>query len=312
MQVDVDTSGQVPSAQLLVQQANRPDALLELLKQHLTAHKVAVTHKEQQPAHMLIQPESGSQHDVSQQTLIQNCTAPLSSRQTQTEVHADQSMSEHTQTEMQAHQVISQQSQTDTLQDLQTGLGLQLRQHLSVGTQTASQLQQPVSVQIQTESPCSIVLSEETQTPLLLQQAVSIQTEDSLCLLQSTQQTQTEQQLQQPASTQTASVMQLSQSLQTADVIQHTTSTQTFVLLQQPVLTQTDAVATAEAACQSCNDSEQARASQQRLEDLQGEIFGLQLKVQSLQGIVDIQEQQLQAAAGQSSDQVSYIQILRV
>jgi len=312
VQVDVQTSGQVLSAQLLVQHANRPDALLELLKQHLTAHKVAVTHEEQQPAHLLIQPEPGSQHDVSQQTLFQNCTAPLSSRQTQTEVYADQSISEHTQTEVQAHQVMSQQSQTGMPQDFQTGLGRQLRQHMSVGTQTASQLQQQVSVQIQTESPCSIVLSEETQTPLLLQQAVSTQTVDSLRLSQSTQQTQTETQMHQPASTQTAPVMQVSQSLQTAEVLQHTTSTHAFAPLQQPVLTQTDAVATAEAACQSCNDSEQARASQQRLKELQGEVSGLQLKVLSLQGIVDIQEQQLQAAAGQSSDQVSYIQVLMV
>ncbi|KAL0031176.1 hypothetical protein WJX77_008113 [Trebouxia sp. C0004] len=293
-EVDADNSGQVPSAQLLVQQADRPDALLELLKQHLTAHKVAVTHEERQPAYMHIQHQPGSQ-----QTLFQDCTALLNSRQTQPEVHADQSKSEHTQTS----QLMSQQSQTDTLLDLQTELGLPLQQHVSLGTQNASQLQQQVSVQTQTESPSSVVLSEETQTPLLLQQAVSTQTVDRSCLSQSTQQTQTEQQLQQPASTQTASVMQVSRSLQTAEVLQHTVSTQAFAPGQQPVLTQNDAVATAEAACQSCNDSEQASASQQRLEELQGEISGLQLKVHSLQGIVDIQEQQLQAAAGQSSDQ---------
>ena len=38
------------------------------------------------------------------------------------------------------------------------------------------------------------------------------------------------------------------------------------------------------------------------MEALHGEVTGLQLKVQSLQGIIDIQEQQLKAAAGQSSD----------
>ena len=38
------------------------------------------------------------------------------------------------------------------------------------------------------------------------------------------------------------------------------------------------------------------------MEALHGEVTGLQLKVQSLQGITDIQEQQLKTAAGQSSD----------
>jgi len=60
-----------------------------------------------------------------------------------------------------------------------------------------------------------------------------------------------------------------------------------------------------DAACQSSSHDEQASAAQQRLEEMQGEVTGLQLKVESLQGIVDIQEQQLQAAAGQTADQAS-------
>lgn len=69
--------------------------------------------------------------------------------------------------------------------------------------------------------------------------------------------------------------------------------------------TQTEAVLVADAACQSCGDHQQVSVAQQRLEEVQGEVSGLQLKVQALQGIVAIQEQQLQAAAGQPSDQVN-------
>lgn len=72
-------------------------------------------------------------------------------------------------------------------------------------------------------------------------------------------------------------------------MLQHTASAQAVVR-------------TAEAASQSCTQAEQSSAAEQQIEALHGEVMGLQLKVQSLQGIINIQEQQLKAAAGQSSD----------
>ena len=59
---------------------------------------------------------------------------------------------------------------------------------------------------------------------------------------------------------------------------------------------------TAEAASQWSTQAEQSSAAEQQMEALRGEVTGLQSKVQSLQGIIDIQEQQLKAAAGQSGD----------
>ena len=81
-------------------------------------------------------------------------------------------------------------------------------------------------------------------------------------------------------------------------------STQTCLIEHCQASTQT-AVSSAEAACQCCSEDEQASAAQQRLEETHEEVMGLQSKVQSLQSIVDVQEQQLLAAAGQSRDQAS-------
>ena len=102
--------------------------------------------------------------------------------------------------------------------------------------------------------------------------------------------------------------MQQAESTQTDHIgLQASQHTQTHLLLQQRASTQT-AVETAEAGSQSCTQAEQTTAAEQQIEALKGEVTGLQLKVQSLQGIIDIQEQQLKTAAGQTSgdaDQVS-------
>ena len=52
------------------------------------------------------------------------------------------------------------------------------------------------------------------------------------------------------------------------------------------------------------------KAAQDRMEEMQGQLTGLHLKVSSLQGIVSIQEQQLLAAAGQSNGQASNEELL--
>ena len=92
---------------------------------------------------------------------------------------------------------------------------------------------------------------------------------------------------------------QASQQTQTPLLLQHTASAQAVVR-------------TADAASQSCTQAEQSSAAEQQIEALHGEAVGLQLKVQSLQGIIDIQEQQLKVAAGQSSDAQDQVGLYRL
>lgn len=194
-----------------------------------------------------------------------------------------------------------------------------------------------VTQHTQTVSCERLQISQLTQTPVLLHHLASTQTEQhEACKAQQTEpaqsmqeaaSTQTEYSLQEAASTQTEQSVQTAASTQTEQHTQQASlSTQTIVLLQQPGSTQTEdmgsqmsqhtqtplllqhaaaaqaVVETAEATSQSDTQAEQSKAAEQQREALRGEVMGLQLKVQSLQGIIDIQEQQLKAAAGQSSD----------
>lgn len=101
--------------------------------------------------------------------------------------------------------------------------------------------------------------------------------------------------VQQPVSTQTEHIGLLaSQHTQTPLLLQHTASTQAVV-------------GTSDAATQSTTQAEQASAAEQHIQAMHEEVTGLQLKVQALQGIVRIQEEQLTAAARPSSDAIDQV-----
>ena len=213
-------------------------------------------------------------------------TLPLipnpASQQTQTaECH-----SQGAQTDMPLEESHSTQTLTSAIQLLtrQTQCGPGLANFVSQSTQTPCQLQQTESTQTER---LQLDSSQQTQAMLLVQATVSTQTEHH-AMQQASQHTQTPALLQQHGSTQTDDVI--------SQLTQHT---QTPLLRQTPASTQT-AVETADAASQCQTLDEQASPAEQRVEAMQSEMAGLQLKVQSLQGIVDIQEQQLKAAAGLS------------
>lgn len=260
--------------------------------------------------------------------------------QTQTELQWEGKPADcaHTELKRACHDTLKQASQQTPAvepcsKDTQTDLALQesvlTQTCLSAVTQTCLS---GVTQQTQT-APCKVLqMSQLSQTPVLLLQPASTQTEwYQAC---KAQQTQTGQLKQEAASTQTAKSLLEAASTQTDYELQQASQcTQTPMLLQQPGSTQTEHIAsqesqrtqtplmllhtasaqavveTAEAASQSSTQAEQSNAAVQQIEALHGEVMGLQLKVQSVQGIIDIQGQQLKDAAGQSSnadDQVGF------
>lgn len=241
-----------------------------------------------------------------QQPPVQPSAVERCSKDAQTDVALQES--KLTQTCLSA---ATQQTQTVSCERLQ----------VSQLTQTPVLLNHLASTQPEQHEECEV---QQTKPAQSVQEAASTQTEYSS---QEAAWTQTEQSVQGAASTQTGHLLQEAASTQTEQHTQQTSlCTQTPVLLQQPGSTQTEhtcsqmsqhtqtplllqhtaaaqaVVQTAEAACQSNTQAEQSRAAEQQVEALHEEMMGLQLKVQSLQGIIDIQEQQLKAAAGQSSD----------
>ena len=197
----------------------------------------------------------------------------LESQSTQTLTHCTTGMSQQSQTEqVEQAQQITQLTQTLLHSQQEASSQTEQPQHPqpSFTQQTQTVVQAPETASTQTDHRAAKHASQRTQTQVLQQQHASTQSHDACS--QVSQQTQTASLLLLPASTQTA-------------------------------------VEVMDAACQSCTGGEKATAAEQRLEAMQGELAGLRLKVQSLQGIVDIQEQQLKAAAGQGSsgeEQVSF------
>ena len=206
-----------------------------------------------------------------------------------------------TQTEECCLQTVLQQAHTEMFQLSDCGTQTKpCQQHLvTQDTQTAYHQLQQVSNHTQTELSVQLLASAQTQTFIPLMQGTSSQTQDALPLPQRTQQTQTKLCVSHPASSQTALPEQLATAAQTCMLSQHDSATQAAASL-------------ADAACQCVSEQEVVKAAQDRIGEMQGQLIGLQLKVSSLQGIVNIQEQQLLAAAGHPNDQASTFELLLV
>lgn len=226
--------------------------------------------------------------------LTQTCLAAVT-QQTQTVVCKRLQISQLTQTPVLLHHVASTQTEqleackAQQTQPAQSVLKAALTQtEYSLQEAAWTQTEQSVHEGASTQTEQSVQEAASTQTDQSVREAALTQTEQhtqqaSLC-------TQTPAPLQQPGSTQTEHMgSQMSQHTQTPVLLQHAAAAQAVV-------------ETADAGSQSDTQAEQSSAAEQQVEALRGEVMGLQLKVQSLQGIIDIQEQQLKAAAGQSND----------
>ena len=240
-----------------------------------------------------------------QQDPVQPSAMECCSKEAQTDMALQES--KLTQTCLSA---VTQQTQTVSCERLQT----------SQLTQTPVLLHHLASTQTEQHEACTAQQAEPAQA---MQEAASTQTEQPM---QEAAWTLAEQSVQEAALTQTGHPQEAASTQTEQHAQQASLSTQTPVPLQQPGSTQTEdmgsqmsqhtqtplllqctaaaqaGVETAEAASQSDTQAQHSRAAEQQGEALHGEVMGLQLKVQSLQGIIDIQEQQLKAAAGQSSD----------
>ena len=262
------------------------------------SHTQAELHLERKAT--LSNPTKAQQQQQQQQQQQASCwtqTFPLTLNQAAQQAQFVNVQSQGAQTDVRQQESCSTQTLTADIhvQSQQTQSGPGLEASKSQLTQTPLQSQQAASTQTQRHQAHS---SQHTQTMLPKQKAALVQT-DNHAMQQASQHTQTIVLLQQHGSTQTNDYLcQLSQHSQTHLVLQTSASTQTTV-------------ETADTASQCQSLDEQASAAEQRIVAMQGEMAGLQLKVQSLQGIVDIQEQQLKAAAGQNNSDAQQVHICR-
>ena len=227
---------------------------------------------------------SEAQHGVTEQA---RCQPVHVSQQTQTLTQHCCSISQAAQTEPWLGR--AQQTQTEQCQ-------LQSRQ-----SQAVAQAHEACS---QTEPPARLV-SQHTQSTVPVQSAGS-QTSSADCLQSSSQHTQ--------ASASTAEVHCQTggqEALQHASTQTHHASSSADACCQTSRLvgslcvstdTQVE-VSTADQCSQTLQKDEQQIQTQARLQEMQDELTGAQMKVQSLQSIVQLQEQQLHAAASVSASQ---------